>query len=406
MNFIESFSWIISEADRPRYALHVARCLGADPEIGPRASWIQETDPVLFLGRLAAGLEKKEKLWLVPPRWSNTEKDALEEQVEADFSFGEPGDILIPTGGSSGQIKCARHTWDTLKAAADALFARLGMPIGSWIHLPLAHVSGLMPVVRAVVSGGSVRFGNEVATRPENLQGVWTTSIVGTQLKRILDAGETSAYHAFDIVFIGGGPVDSVLLEAARDVGLALAPCYGATETAAMVSYLEPDQFGQGQVNAGSLLPGVSIESDENGQLLITSPANCLGYAGQPRCAPGTPWQSGDLGTLTDDRLSIQGRVDRLIITGGEKVNPLEVESALRSLPAVIDALVVGQVDAEWGERVVAWVVSEDGFQPDNVSLPLARYKWPRNYVLVEKLPLQGNGKVDPVALAKLLAEL
>ncbi|MGD8195680.1 class I adenylate-forming enzyme family protein [Herbiconiux sp. P18] len=114
----------------------------------------------------------------------------------------------------------------------------------------------------------------------------------------------------------------------------------------------------------------------------------------------------GDLATWDEDELvTIVGRKDDMIITGGENVHPVQVEEVLAGHPGVADSLVTALPDAEWGELVVAYVVRRPGELPDPAaaaaeldrhcleSLQLARYKRPRRYAFVDELPYTATGK-------------
>jgi O-succinylbenzoic acid--CoA ligase len=116
---------------------------------------------------------------------------------------------------------------------------------------------------------------------------------------------------------------------------------------------------------------------------------------------------TGDAGSIgADGRLSVEGRLSDLIITGGDNVWPAAVEAILRRHPGVSDVAVAGRPDPEWGQRVVAWVVPEPGGRPPTldqlralVKDQLAAYAAPRELVLTESLPMTSIGKIRRQAL-------
>jgi o-succinylbenzoate---CoA ligase len=134
------------------------------------------------------------------------------------------------------------------------------------------------------------------------------------------------------------------------------------------------------------------------------------GYYGHPE-AKGW-FRTGDLGVLgADGRLTVRGRADDVINTGGHKVIPGEVTAVLLGAPGVRDAVVVGQSDTEWGERVVAVVVPSDPADPPTLKMlrmrvkqRLPRYAAPSRVVLADQIPMLPSGKPDLVRLRQDLA--
>ena len=148
-------------------------------------------------------------------------------------------------------------------------------------------------------------------------------------------------------------------------------------------------------------------EVRDDGRIWITGPVLFSGYLGGPR-APADGWfRTGDLGRLdAEGRLTVRGRADDVITTGGHKVVPGEVAAALQSCPGVREAVVVGQPDPEWGERVVAVVVPADPADPPGPELlrrhvreRLPRYAIPSRVVMVDAVPMLPSGKHDIVRL-------
>lgn len=308
-----------------------------------------------------------------------------------------PGKILIATGGTTGSPRFAIHTWDTLCAAAECLVRKLGPGISSYSILPMEHVSGFLPVVRAVVSGGKLVLGSK-NTLPDEPEGL-CISLVPTQLVRFLaDKKEVKKLREARMVFLGGAAADHQLLHKACAYGVPLAPCYGMTETGAMVTMLDPEDFLSGLVGCGQALPGVDISIAGDGQVYVDTPGLCEGYAGGDG-EVSRPFATNDMGEIdASGCLQILGRMDRVIITGGEKVDPIEVEHALRKIPTVRECLVVGTEDPEWGHRVTAFVT---GCCDDELGLihalrsGLPSYKIPKRIYVVGNLPYDNKGKVD-----------
>jgi malonyl-CoA/methylmalonyl-CoA synthetase len=190
---------------------------------------------------------------------------------------------------------------------------------------------------------------------------------------------------------------------------------YGMTETGMLVSNPYDGQRRAGSV--GLALPGVEVRLEEcegagepAGEILVRGPNVFAGYLdgiGADAFAAGSWFRTGDLGRADPDGyLRIVGRSKELIITGGFNVYPRDVEEVLRDHPAVVDVAVVGVPDPEWGERVVACVVTAetaDGAAAEGLlawaAERLAPYKRPREVRYVDELPRNAMGKVVRAAL-------
>jgi O-succinylbenzoic acid--CoA ligase len=236
-------------------------------------------------------------------------------------------------------------------------------------------------------------------------------SLVPTQLQRLLGENE-AGLAGFSSVLLGGAAASPGLLAAARAADVPVVTTYGMTETCG------------GCVYDGTPLDGVRVEIRGDEQIWIAGPVLFSGYrpggfggAGSPPVIGGvappeanTAWfGTGDLGRLDESgRLTVRGRADDVINTGGHKVVPGEVAAALLGCPGVRDAAVVGQADPEWGERVVAVVVPADPDDPPALELlrlhvreHLPRYAAPSRVVMVDAVPMLPSGKHDIVRLRR-----
>jgi o-succinylbenzoate---CoA ligase len=384
---------------------------------------LAEPDPIKFLAFWIAAASTPHRLVLANPNWQTQEWQQLYDIIQPDIVIGiapvqttidpnpKPIDqlptqaILIPTGGTSGQLKFAVHTWDTLTAAVEGLQTYFPIPqINSCCVLPLYHVSGLMQAVRSLVTGGqltlhpwkSLESGIFPTPQPHSF-----LSLVPTQLLKLLDRNEPEMVEflqTFDAIFLGGAPAWDSLLDRARQLQLPIAPTYGMTETAGQIATLKPQDFLAGHSGCGQVLPHASITIDPNSRLHIQAKSLMLGYF------PDQPFQLDDLGHF-DDRQSLHltGRESDKIISGGENIFPAEVEAAIRATGLVADVCVVGLPDDRWGEIVAAAVVPALGERSAtlidrlNLILPdrLTAYKHPKQWQIRPDLPRQPNGKLN-----------
>jgi O-succinylbenzoic acid--CoA ligase len=171
-----------------------------------------------------------------------------------------------------------------------------------------------------------------------------------------------------------------------------------------------------GVVYDGAPLPGVSLRITDAGEIQLGGPTLLRGYrdgSGAGLTAGG--WlPTGDAGWLDGaGLLHVQGRLDDLIVTGGENVWPGDVEAALRSHPAVADCAVFGRPDPTWGRRVVAAVVPRDPAAPptlealrEHVGALLGRHRAPRELVVMKSLPRTPLGKLRRGWLAQRAGEV
>ena len=302
----------------------------------------------------------------------------------------DPEPLLISTSGSTGAPKRVVLGRDAVVASVTASARRLGHS-GRWaLALPSSYVAGVQVVVRSLVAGFDPVLDGWGAAE--------LTSLVPTQLHRLLDSpGDVAALSAMHTVLVGGGPIDPALRARARDAGVHLVATYGASETAG------------GCVYDGLPLDGVALALGVDARIRIGGPTLFSGYDGDPGLTAETlvdGWYlTSDAGRLDEDgRLQVLGRIDDVVISGGVNVPLPAVAARLRAHPGVGASEVLGIDDAEWGQRVVAFVTGPLGLDEarDWVSAEHPRSWAPRQVVVLEALPLLANGKVDRLALRRL----
>ncbi|WP_371328051.1 o-succinylbenzoate--CoA ligase [Mycobacterium sp. 1423905.2] len=322
--------------------------------------------------------------------------------------------LVVTTSGTTGTPKGALLTAAALTASAAATHHRLGGP-GHWLlAIPPYHIAGLQVLVRSLIAGTApveldVSAGFDIAQLPSAVAGLGSgrryTSLVAAQLaKALTDPAATAALADLDAVLLGGGPAPRPILDAAAAAGITVVRTYGMSETAG------------GCVYDGLPLDGVRVRLLREGRIAIGGPMLAKGYrnpvAPDPFAEPGW-FYTDDVGALDDSGvLTVLGRVDDAISTGGLTVLPGPVEAALGSHPAVRDCAVFGVADDRLGQRVVAVVVVRDGCATPtledlraHVAASLNATAAPRQLHIVDELPRRGIGKVDRGALARRFAE-
>jgi o-succinylbenzoate---CoA ligase len=357
--------------------------------------------------------EHGDYVFLCDPKWGVGERAALaiaatQSKPEIRKPKTDRGWLCIPTGGTSGGVRFARHDEHTLSAAVRGFCAHFGINrVNAVDVLPPFHVSGLMARVRCAATGGQhvtwdwkrLEAGERPILRPDR-EG-WVISLVPTQLQRLLVSREAVSWlKEFRVIFIGGGPLWPELADSAAGAKLPLAPSYGMTETAAMIAALRPEEFLAGARSSGTVLPHARIALNADGVVVVGGDLLFRGYF--PGTETGREFVTEDLGRIDEHgQLHLLGRRDAVIITGGKKVQPTEVEAVLRASGEFFDVAVVGIPDAEWGEAVVACYPFHDGRVPDPVRAVkgLAGYQQPKRFVAVKNWPRNAQGKVNRAAL-------
>lgn len=396
---------------------------------------LAERNPVRFLAGFMAACAAGCPVFLCNPNWVRQEWQQVLEVVQPDLilGYGDWGSsvrdyypnpqpstltqwIMIPTGGTSGQIRFAIHTWETLMASVQGFQQYFQLKqVNSFCVLPLYHVSGLMQFLRSFTTGGSfvilpskeLEDGQKCNINPAK----FFISLVPTQLQRLLEnPALTDWLSQFQTVLLGGAPGWSTLLEQARRRGIRLAPTYGMTETASQIATLKPKDFLSGTNNCGQVLPHAKVTiRSSTGQLLganqtgiITIKANSLALGYYPELFTNRDnFQLDDLGFVDfKGYLNIVGRSSNKIITGGENVFPSEVESAIRATQLVNDVCVIGVTHQQWGQVVTAIYV------PSNSTVTtaelqavledkLSKYKRPKYWIPLASLLRNSQGKVN-----------
>jgi o-succinylbenzoate---CoA ligase len=366
---------------------------------------ISTPDPIEFIASLMAGWRSGVSIFLCNPLWGEAEWIQVAKLTAQVDSQQHQHTIMIPTGGSSGEIKFAIHTWSTLSASAWGFqeFYQV-TEINSICTLPLYHVSGLMQLVRSILTDGKLVIVDfkQFCEDPQIINQLDLTdyfiSLVPTQLTKLLDL-DAQWLTQLQTILIGGAPPSMELLVKARKAKLPLALTYGMTETASQITSLKPAEFLAGNNSCGRVLPHVKIElGSPDREIKISAKSLMLGYF--PTLDSPTYFQPDDLGLFdADGYLTILGRTSSKIITGGENVLPIEVVNVIMATGLVADVWVVGCPDRYWGQVVVAIYVEKD--RPITGDLitqaivgQISKYKIPKQWIAIDRIPRNALGKV------------
>jgi o-succinylbenzoate---CoA ligase len=366
---------------------------------------ISTHDLTEFISSFMAGCRSGIPIFLCNPHWGNTEWQQV-SKITSQVNPQHQNTIMIPTGGSAGEIKFAIHTWETLSASAWGFQEFYGVDkINAVCTLPLYHVSGLMQLVRSILTDGKLLItdfqqlctAQNLITSQVEIERYFI-SLVPTQLAKLLDL-EAKWLAQFQTILIGGAPPSIELLTRARNAKLPIALTYGMTETASQITSLKPAEFLAGNNSCGQVLPHANIAlKSRDCEIRIQSKSLMLGYF--PALDSSADFEPDDLGSFdAAGYLTILGRNSSKIITGGENVFPIEVVHTIMSTGLVADAWVVGLPDRYWGQVVVAlYVENHTPVSGDILSKAIigkiSKYKIPKQWISVTKIPRNTLGKV------------
>lgn len=336
-----------------------------------------------------------------------TNNGVIQRPEITDPTRGHPDAVaVVRTSGSTGTPKQTLLTGHALAASAEATAQRIGGH-GQWLlAVGTQYVAGLAVVSRSV-HAGTTPVVLEPGFAPaafiagtKQLDHHFTAvSLVPTQLLRLLDHdGAIAALQSYSAILVGGAAIPERINQAAQRHGLNLYRTYGMSETCG------------GCVYDGTPLPGVRVDTiNHNGvdRLRITGPMVAAGYFDDPELtaahfADGA-YLTDDYGRISDGVVTVDGRLDDVINTGGVKVSAAKIQQVLQHWEP--EAFVTGIPDEQWGQRVCAVVT---GHTPDDVLANAVRTALgapavPKTWLRVDGLPMLANGKPDRVTLTNWL---
>ncbi len=323
--------------------------------------------------------------------------------------------IILNSSGSSGKPRQCFHHLNNLQLSA--------ITSGKWLieqgfelqkclilnTLPLNHISGLMPIFRSQtwgcdcinISPNLIKKTRELllfTMKSKQNKKYLITSLVPTQLQRLLAQKDGISWlKIFDLIWVGGASISRDTAEQCIEEKIKLAPCYGSTETAAMVTSLKPKEFLMGFKNVGEILPDTKIRINAKGLIEIKSARIGIEIKDSSKTEnfknKNGWWQTGDLGEINQinnsSYLNFLGRSDNAFNSGGEIVFPTVIESRLNdfiikeNIP--INKFKILKVsDKLWGNKIKIIVEYKENTNHKNIENSLNLLKkfsqsWPKH---------------------------
>jgi O-succinylbenzoic acid--CoA ligase len=295
------------------------------------------------------------------------------------------------------------------------------------VSLPLYHIGGLSIIIRALLAGCSIVFPGSLKSKSIiDALIIHDPSLISLVPKMLKDLIEKSVEpnNSLRFLFLGGSSTDDKLILDSLSNNWPIYKVYGLTETASMVTAISPNELINKLSSSGKPIlmnkifiktkDQLSVEKNIKGNIVISSDSIAKGYyksnVETNARFNGSSYITNDIGFLDDDGyLNIIGREDRIIISGGENINPEEVEKIILLHPLISETTVFGTLDKKWGQVVNAAIVinkknnsilnSLNSFLKDKI----APYKIPKRVFIVDSLPKNELGKVQLKKLIKFL---
>jgi fatty-acyl-CoA synthase len=386
------------------------------------APFLEQTAPLAPPGspmRVALGAAPER--WLAWPQWVGSA--ATSAPRDPNVTLGAPL-LLCYTSGSTSKPKGVVLAQDALRWNAANSVDMHAMTAEDRVltTLPLFHVGGLNnQTTPALMHGASVvlhaKFDVDATFEAIERERITLAVLVPAQLTAMIEHPRWSSadLSSLRMITTGSTIVPERLIRAVHARGVPLAQVYGATETCPIAAYQHADEALRKVGSAGRAArhcelrivdpTGAEVAGGACGEILVRGPNLMTGYWRQPQATAGVMadgwFHTGDLGHRDDEGfLYVEGRLKDLIISGGENISPAEIENVLLDCTDIAEASVVGRPDVRWGEVPVAVIVPKPGRTLSRAEVMalfdgrIARYKHPKDVVIVAELPRSALGKV------------
>lgn len=338
--------------------------------------------------------------------------------------------LVIFTSGSQDRPKGVVLTCGNLYYSA--LGTEAVMPLSSedsWLAvLPFFHIGGLLIPFRTALAGCRTvvmpAFDPTAILSMAVNREISIMSVVPSMLQTLIEGDHDNRLSGLRAIILGGDRISDRLRQEIVSRSLPVLTSYGMTETASMVTLLPLNAPLEKLATSGKILPyrKISVQDDsgailpngESGRIMVRGKTMFSRYIGERSATLTTNgwFATQDCGWLDDDAyLSVTGRVDRVIISGGEKIDLDYLENAVREIVGVSDAAVLVRTDPQWGQRPVVFIETEDkGLLEEKfrqiLSATVPRLMMPDKIMIIAKIPRTPLGKINRPALVRQFPEI
>lgn len=349
----------------------------------------------------------------------NLAESILFPQNEIEYAIPDLNDeaVVLFTSGSTGKPKGVVHTFSSLINSIENGNQILNQQKNDrWLaSLPLYHIGGFQIICRSLYNGCAIVIPDSFQTddlaktifefNPTHI------SLVSTQLEK-LKYQKVKPGNQLKVSLIGGGFVDDELMFEAEKLGWNPSRVYGSSETASFVTAISANEILSKPQSVGKSLINVYTKVAEDSEILIKSESLFVKYLNDEdesnlKLVDGF-YHTGDLGFVDEDGyLFIEARRTDLIVTGGENVNPIEVEKALLQIQFIKDACVFPKQNKTWGQIVACAVIVDanpvnEKIIKEYLKQILAGYKIPKQFYFTDSLPRTSLGKLEREKIRKM----
>ena len=325
--------------------------------------------------------------------------------------------VVIFTSGSTGKAKGVVHTFSSLINSIENGNQILNQwKNDCWLaSLPFYHIGGFQIICRSFFYGCTIiisdSFQSEDLAKSILKYNPTHISLVSTQLEKLIQQKIKPANN-LKVSLIGGGFIDDELIIEAEKSGWKPYRVYGSSETASFVTAISADEIKQKPQSVGKSLNNAHIKISEDSEILIKSESLFIKYLNDENQSKqklvDDYYHTGDLGFLDDDgNLFVEARRTDVIVTGGENVNPIEVEKAISKIQGITEVCVFPKPNKTWGQIVACVLVSVDRSLngeviKEKLKKTLAGYKIPKEFIFTDKLLRTSLGKLEREKIRKM----
>ncbi len=325
--------------------------------------------------------------------------------------------VVIFTSGSTGQAKGVVHTFSSLiNNIENGNQILMHQEKDRWLaSLPFYHIGGFQIICRSLLYGCTIVIPDSLQTEDlaKSVSNFSPThlSLVSTQLERLINH-KVKPDESLKASLIGGGFIDDELMFEANELGWKPLRVYGSSETGSFVTVISANEIKDKPQSVGKALKNVELKTTDDLEILIKSDSLFIKYLDDDKETSSKLvdgfYHSGDLGYIDEDGyLFIEARRNDLIVTGGENINPIEVEKALLQIPGIKEACVFAKLSKTWGQIVACAMVFTDSSVEEKtikeiLKQKLAGYKIPKKFFFVDGLPRTSLGKLEREKIRKM----